>query len=175
MVALVEPADMPPVPGTKVPESFYLVRRDPAPLAGMEYPKGESFSWASLAGLGLKHVVCLTDEVCTYDPAPLRLLIAIRLQDLVGGVAPDDPGVEERRVRQAALAVLNRLRNGEGVVVHCDGGTGRTGTVLGCVLRGLGHGSEEVLAYLDRLARARGRDQWPESDWQATMVKTFVP
>ncbi len=113
--------------------------------------------------------------MCPYDPAPLRLLLPIRLQDLIGGAAPDDPVVEERRVRQAALAVLGKLRGGEGVVVHCAGGTGRTGTVLGCALRGLGYASNEVLSYLDRLTKARGRQGWPESEWQATMVRQFMP
>jgi hypothetical protein len=173
-VGLIEPADMPLVPRTRVPHSFYLVTREPAPLAGMEDPTWEGMSWASLAELGLRHVVCLTDEVCTCNPAPLRLLLPIRLQDLVGGAAPDDPGLEERRVRQAALAVLGKVRGGEGVVIHCAGGTGRTGTVLGCALRGLGYASDEVLSYLDRLTKARSRRAWPESEWQAVMVRTFI-
>lgn len=40
-MGLLEPSDMPRVLGTKVPGSFYLVTRDPAPLAGMEYPRWE--------------------------------------------------------------------------------------------------------------------------------------
>jgi protein-tyrosine phosphatase len=174
-MGLIEPEEMPSILGTIVPHSLYLVTRAPAPLAGMAFPDWDGLSWANLAALSLEHVVCLTDEVCPYDPAPLHLLLPIRLQDLIGGAAPDDPVLEERRVRQATLAVLGKLRQGEGVVVHCAGGSGRTGTVLGCVLRGLGYSPDEILSYLDRVMKARGREGWPESEWQATIVRRFLP
>src|SRR4030042_1944072 len=103
-MGLIEPQEMPGVSGTIVPDAFYLVTRDPAPLAGMALPDWDGLSWASLAALGLKHIICLTDEVCPYDPAPLRLLLPIRLQDLVGGISPDDPVVEGRGVRQGGRA-----------------------------------------------------------------------
>jgi protein-tyrosine phosphatase len=170
---LLDPSAMPAVPGAHVPRDVYLVAREPAPLAGMVFPGWEGLSWPGLAALGVHGVVCLTDEVFLYDPFPLVPILAIRLQDLVGGAAPDDPGIEERRVRQAALAVLDHLRRGEGVLVHCAGGTGRTGTVIGCALRGLGYDSQRVVDYLDRLHKARGRDGWPESGWQAKVVESF--
>jgi Swiss Army Knife protein, DSP-PTPase phosphatase domain len=173
-VCLLETADMPQVPGTNVPESLYLVTRDPSPLAGMEYPRWEGLSWKALAGLGLVHVVCLAEGACEYDPSPLRRITGPRLQDMAGGAPPDNPALEEEKVRPAALDVLALLRAGEGVVVHCEGGTGRMGTVLGCVLRGLGYRSEEVATYLDRLTKARGRNMWPESEWQAAVVRGFV-
>jgi hypothetical protein len=172
---LLDPSAMPGVAGAAVPQDVYLVAREPASLAGMAYPSWDGLSWPGLAALGVRGVVCLTDEVFPYDPSPLVPFLAIRLQDLVGGVAPDDPGTEERRVRQAALAVLDHLRRGEGVLVQCAGGTGRTGTVIGCALRGLGHDSRSVLGYLDRLHKARGRDGWPESGWQAKVVESFGP
>lgn len=171
---LLDPSAMPGVAGALVPRDVYLVAREPASLAGMAYPSWEGLSWPGLATLGVGGVVCLTDESFPYDPAPLVPILAIRLQDLAGGMGPDDPGAEEQRVHQAALAVLNHVRRGEGVLVHCAGGTGRTGTVIGCALRGMGHDSPGVLAYLDRLHKARGRDGWPESGWQAAVVERFV-
>jgi hypothetical protein len=38
-MGLLESSDMPQVPGTNVPQPLYLVTRDPAPLAGMQYPR----------------------------------------------------------------------------------------------------------------------------------------
>ncbi len=49
-------------------------------------------------------------------------------------------------------------------MVHCHGGTGRTGTVLGCVLRELGVQAAEVIDFLDRVHKARGKPGWPESN-----------
>ncbi len=45
------------------------------------------------------------------------------------------------------------------------GGIGRTGTVLGCVLRDLGFCADEVVNYLDKINRLRGVRGWPEVKW----------
>ena len=37
----------------------------------------------------------------------------------------------KKLIHEAAHAVVSKLQAG-GVVVHCAGGTGRTGTVIGC-------------------------------------------
>ena len=62
---------------------------------------------------------------------------------------------------------------GEGVAVHCGFGTGRTGTVIGCILKILGFESRQILEHLDELHKARGRPGWPESPWQARLVEEF--
>jgi hypothetical protein len=51
------------------------------------------------------------------------------------------------------------------------GGRGRTGTVLGVALVQLGHDPEVVVEHLHRLAVGRGRRGWPESAWQAEVVR----
>lgn len=76
------------------------------------------------------------------------------------------------KIDRAVHATLALLRAGEGVVVHCLGGTGRTGTVLGCVLVQLGHDADEVVRYLDGLHRSRSRAGWPEAAWQADVVRS---
>jgi protein-tyrosine phosphatase len=52
------------------------------------------------------------------------------------------------------------------------GGRGRTGTVIGVALVRIGHAADTTIEHLDRVARARGRRGWPESPWQAEVVRT---
>jgi protein-tyrosine phosphatase len=63
------------------------------------------------------------------------------------------------------------LRAGRGVVVHCAGGTGRTGTVIACALAALGLPEADVLDYMATVNAARRTSPgWPESDWQKEQV-----
>ena len=70
-------------------------------------------------------------------------------------------------VELAAADVVAHLDDGIGVAVHCMGGRGRAGTVIGVALVRLGHDPDTVVDYLDRSPKARGRRGWPESPWQA--------
>lgn len=51
---------------------------------------------------------------------------------------------------------------GEDEVVHCVGGTGRTGAVIGCVLEDLGFSADEIINYLNNLNKERHFSKWPE-------------
>jgi protein-tyrosine phosphatase len=96
------------------------------------------------------------------------------VEDLVHGGPPRDPAREESLIRTAVGRIEEKLRVGDGVVVHCAGGTGRTGTVIGCVLRRLGLSGHEVSEYLRTLNVARGKTRgWPESPWQRALVERF--
>ena len=151
-----------------VPDDLYWVSRTPVALAGMSYP-GRA-DWPLLATEGIGHVVCLTHDVAPYDPAP-STITAFRLQDLVSGDAPTAAVRERELVHAAATDVIAHLRDGVGVAVHCMGGRGRTGTVIGVALVQLGHEPDAVIEYLHRLAVGRGRRGWPESQWQADVVR----
>jgi protein-tyrosine phosphatase len=122
---------------------------------------------------GFSHVICLTDNRPQYDPTPLTIAHAVKLEDLSHGEPPQNPKKEEHLIRQAVSAVAGKFFAGEGIIVHCEGGTGRTGTVIGCFLCAMGIPSSEVLAYLDGLNKSRGRRGWPESDWQKQIVERF--
>jgi hypothetical protein len=51
------------------------------------------------------------------------------------------------------------------------GGRGRTGTIIGAILRHCGYGAAEVIDFLDAAYRAAGRPCWPESPWQAQVIE----
>jgi Tyrosine phosphatase family len=155
-----------------MPAELYFLARQPVALAGMAYPS--RVDWDALHDEGLRHVVCLTHDVAPYDPSPLTIT-AISLQDLYTGVVPDHADAELERIARAARVVVDSIEAGDGVAVHCRGGRGRAGTVLGTALVMLGHEPDDVVAHLDRIHTIRGKGGWPESAWQADAVRSFGP
>ena len=171
---LVPPSGLPPVEGVTIPQELYWVLSNPAPLAGMRYPR-PGFPWAALARSGISRVVRLTSDGTSYDPRPLQVAYSAQLEDLVHGSSPRSPRQELQLIREAVGVVREALAHGEGVVVHCAGGRGRTGTVLGATLVSLGFAPAEVVAHLDLVHKARGTSGWPESPWQSGILLRFVP
>jgi Protein-tyrosine phosphatase len=141
---------------------LFVVSTSPAPLAGMAFPHG-AVDWNELYGDGYRRVLRLHPG--SYDPSPLRAHEVV-LEDLFGGRVPSDPAAERERVLEAARLAAQWVAQREGVVVHCLGGTGRTGTVLACALRRLGFDADGAI----RSVRSH-RPGWPESDWQEELVR----
>ncbi len=152
-----------------IPADLYFLSHDPAPLIGMGFPS--RIDWQQLFDAGVRHVVCLThDNNVPYVSDPV-ITHAFGLQDLFcEPTGPLDHAAERVLVLRAAAVVSDAISNDEGVAVHCRGGRGRAGTVLGVALVNLGHRPRDVVEYLDRLHRTRGKGGWPESPWQATTV-----
>jgi len=165
---LVEPMYGNPINGIDVPVELYWVISTPAPLAGIRFPR-TGFPWTSLQAVGFSQVVSLHPG--SFDPYPLELCFQEQLEDLSRGGLPADPSAEHARIQRAVTAVITTWRSGHGVVVHCAGGRGRTGTVIGCALRELGFQPAEVISFLDRVHKTRGRPGWPESKWQGELVQ----
>lgn len=138
----------------------------------MSYP-APGMPWRQLYAQEFRNVVCLCGERVQYSPAPLRMLRMVEMEDLHHGNEPRYPARNEKLVREAVDVINEKLAKGEGVAVHCVGGTGRTGTVIGCVLRSRGYASEEIIAHLDEVNKLRGRRGWPEAPWQAEMVRRY--
>lgn len=170
MLSLLSPQSMPVIEGIRIPMNFYVVLKEPVPLAGMSYP-GVRTPWEKIRNAGFSSVVCLWDSNVSYNPYPLKVLFSAELEDLHYGNAPYDPETLEWLVRKATNVIRKEMDTGKGIVVHCMGGIGRTGTVLGCVLRDLGFSTDEVINYLDEINKLRGFRGWPETKWQAEMVR----
>ena len=143
-------------------------------LAGMPYPRSAD-EFEGLHGLGFEKIVCLTDYEPRYYAAPLEVIAAVPLEDLCGGGEPASPEAEECVIRQVAEVTAASVERGEPVVIHSDGGTGRTDTVLGATLRQLGCTWEPVRAAMTELNRLRGpwARGWPESPWQESLVRDW--
>lgn len=165
--------NMPLIQYLEVPEDFYLVTPEPALLAGMRRPTPTT-PWNELFRIGFRQIVCLTENPPEYLAEPLMIAGHFPLQDLYNGATPYNAESENNQVMKAVHRVLSLITRRIGVAVHCDGGTGRTGTVIGCVLKGLGYNVPDILCYLDSLNRERGaRGGWPESQWQADMLQKY--
>ena len=99
-------------------------------------------------------------EAISKDSAPCKVLeFAIP----PGGV-PEDAAAFNSFI--ASLITL--VREGQGVLVHCTGGVGRTGFVAICMLQRLGMDLE------DAKARVREAGSGPETDEQHAYLKSFA-
>jgi hypothetical protein len=138
------------------------------PLVAMSQPNPAT-RWDELHERGITQVLRLSEESQPYDPAPLRMLGMIALEDQYEEEMPSDPESEEQLVTQAVALLRSGLSN-EGVVIHCVGGRGRTGTVIGGFLHSLRVPSAEIRGLLDRAYKDAGRPGWPESPWQGKVI-----
>lgn len=169
-LSAIDPAS-PEIPGLRLPNQLYwVISGGAAPLAGMRLPSQKT-PWKRLHDLGFRKVVCLCSERPAYRPAPLEWLVCTELSDLAEREFPSDPEHDEMAINVIAKAIVAELKKGVGVVVHCAGGRGRTGSVLGAALVRLGFPAEEAITYLDRVHRLRGKAGWPESPWQSEVVR----
>lgn len=166
---LSDPSTMPAIPGLRVPDEFYWIKTGTAPLAGMPLP-GSRTPWARLSKLGFSKVVCLSNTRPIYDPAPLQLAAAVEMDDLCDGGEPLNPRSEALRYQSLADRVRKWLARSEGVIVHCAGGRGRTGTLIGAILVMEGFPAAHVTKLLDKIHQERGKPGWPESRWQKRLL-----
>ncbi len=156
-------------------------------LAG-EYPAGFSAAEATekltaLLDVGVTHCIDLTepDELRPYHPylsllaEPRGVTIAhqrLSIPDM------DIPSVEHMsRILDAIDAALAESCT---VYVHCFGGIGRTGTVVGCHLVRRGLSGDEALAEVSRLFRTMSAEKLtffpssPQTDEQCDLVRRWL-
>lgn len=95
-----------------------------------------------------------------------------RARDLGLGVIHSpivDVSVPSTADANAVVSHLHASRE-RSIVIHCNGGLGRSGVVAGILLRALGVGAEETL----RRLRSARRTRCPETDEQRQFVLNFI-
>ena len=138
------------------------------PMVAMRQP-GRETRWEELGELGIHQVLRLSKESQDYHPEPLRMLGMVALEDQYEEERPSDPASEELQVIEAVKLLRRGLREA-GTAIHCVGGRGRTGTVIGGFLHTLGMPAAAAIDLIDKAYKMAGRPGWPESPWQGEVI-----
>jgi hypothetical protein len=153
----------------------------PGQLLAGEHPLGATpeLTRQRLAALTAAGVSCFIDltepqELPAYADALPGAVQYHRLPIPDHGL-PADPAV----MRAILECILDALRQGQCVYLHCRAGIGRTGMTVGCLLAEGGVGGEVAIEELNRLWAASPRSrQWtsvPETDEQTAYVRAWSP
>src|SRR5262245_59221501 len=166
---------------TPVTDSFWLV---PGRLLAGEYPGARTKEEArrklrSFLDAGVTFFLDLTEEDEGLEPyAPLLQEEAnARKRNVVHRRLPitdlDVPTTERMSEIQQTIAAA--LESGQTVYVHCWGGIGRTGTVVGCYLVEQEVSVAEALTEIERRRRrtAAGWKKSPETQALVDFVKSW--
>jgi predicted protein tyrosine phosphatase len=155
-----------------IPASYWVVR---GRLLAGEYPGAltEEETAARLEVFqesGVTSFVDLTEEHEGLPPyeALLRKEVRFTRRAIIdfGCPAPE-------QMSETLDLIDSELERGEVVYVHCWGGRGRTGTVVGCWLVRHGSSGEEALAKIERLRESVPHAEWapsPETAEQRQLV-----
>ncbi len=162
-----------------IAECYWVV---PDRLLAGERPShdDEELSRARLSAFleaGVTDFIDLTDprEFPPYEPLLQELAAQRGMKVRYARLTIGDYGLPSRERMQEILdeidAALNKNRK---VYVHCWGGVGRTGTVVGCFLVRRGETPKNALAQVNQLFRSRPTSAFhprsPETDEQAQFV-----
>lgn len=162
-----------------IDDSYWVV---PGQLLAGEYPGARDEDEArqkldALLDAGVRHFVDLTEEdeygLRPYWPLMQQLAAARGLEVGHSRLAIRDMGTPSPAHMAAVLdAIDGALAQGRPVYVHCFGGIGRTGTVVGCYFVRQGINAETALAEIARRREGTpdGYRQSPETEDQRRLV-----
>lgn len=147
----------------------YAVTGLAARLLGVPFPTSAFFAEEDLAGV--RWIACLSaaePERRYAVPAGIGWLERRKF----GG--PESAGPADwAEFARVAAAVHARLRAGEGVLVHCDQGLARTGTVVGAVLALEGFQPARAAAAIATIAEAQ-QPGWVEAGRFAAELTAWI-
>ena len=169
-------------PAPPIPNAYWV---EPLRLLAGEYPgtrraEDTAGRLAALLAAGIDCFIDLTepDELEPYE-AVLRQVSPVGEADITWTRRPiRDFGVPTRPFMAALLDEVDGLLNaGHRVYVHCWGGVGRTGTVVGCYLVRHGMSGPEALAQLaawwQLVPKHALHPRSPETDQQVQYILTW--
>jgi hypothetical protein len=142
---------------------------------------------SALLASGIRHFISLmrTDEshwygkpIIPYEAQTQALAAELGIEISFDRMAIKDMGVPSR-INMARILdrIDQKIENGQPVYVHCLGGVGRTGTVVGCYLARHGYASGRKAIQLIQQLRQKTATQdrpSPESNPQIDMVLSWV-
>lgn len=167
-----------------IPNSYWVVS---GRFAAGEYPghwnPGEADArLARMLDAGVDHFVDLTqsrDRLEPYAPAAHRQAESRGLSVKHDSRPIRDMDVPRSTEQMAATldAIDDAMENGRTVYVHCLGGIGRTGTVVGCWLVRHGHTGEaalrQVAEWFRQMPKASPHSRSPETSEQRAYVRDW--
>lgn len=134
-----------------------------------------------LIDAGVRCFINLTEigEYDAIDYAPFVKKIAAErgLDVQIKRIPIEDMNVPSADQMIKILDVIDQAQTeSRPVYVHCYGGRGRTGTVIGCYLVRHGFNGREALERVEELRRGIPSAQWPSPDTreQATFVENWL-
>ena len=160
--ALLAAGESPTAPQKPIPNSYWVV---PGKLLAGEYPRDLN------AASSAEKMKALTDAgVSTFidltAPADGLMPYGEWLGDSERRSFPiADLGTPQSPEQTAAILDLidDNMANGKTTYVHCWGGIGRTGVIVGCWLARHGRGGRAALDELSRLWRDNPKSEWTPS------------
>ncbi len=167
-----------------LPNSYWVL---PGQFAAGEYPGARNPDEAAsklrtLLEAGFDHFIDLTEDDEWLEP--YTEIAASEARRLSSQVTHERHAIVDARVPaspQAMAAILDAIDNalaaGRTVYVHCWGGVGRTGTVVGCWLVRRGRSGDEALQRLagwwQTVEKVRRQPRSPETAEQHEYVRTW--
>lgn len=139
----------------------------------------------SLVKLGVRTFVDLTspnDPLVRYEGMLVEVEqeIGIPLRRISGSIPDMDVPDSDDTMLSIMAAIRDSIESGPAVYIHCWGGIGRTGTVVGCWLRESGHDPEAALAHVQHLysshmpkAKAGKYPESPQTEEQKNYVRRW--
>lgn len=163
-----------------IPDSYWA---DPGRLLAGPLPSGERAATRAqvtlLLELGIRTVIDLRTPV---EPPSIRALLDKLATDALDpmwiGCPILDGGAPSAAGMQTILDIIDgSIARGRGVYVHCQGGRGRTGTVVACWW--IRHGRFDPEGALEELGRRRvgqpnGARPSPETGPQLRLVRSWT-